>query len=258
MLISIEEKLNFTTRYRLFMYDIYKPIRSKSYSVSCEFCRIGPSICIPKLLDNALDKVVQRKRAIVKNEIFVNEGTQLDKLYIINSGAVKTYITVEDKEQINGFYLPGDIIGLDSIHSLKNNNSVKALTNTLVCELKYNELMELVSQNIHTRDTLLKLMSEDIHDVKKLILSFSQKNAEEKVASFIYSLYIRYARRAHVSLNIKLAMSRSDIANYLGLTIETISRILTRMQDLNILTARGKYITINNLTALIKFAEYHK
>ena len=129
---------------------------------------------------------------------------------------------------------------------------------TLVCELKYNELIGLVSQNTHMQNTLLKLMSEDIQDYQQLILCFSQKNAEEKVATFIYSLYLRYARRGHISLNIKLSMSRSDIANYLGLTIETISRILTRMQDLNILTARGKYISIKDLSALIKFAEYHK
>lgn len=240
------------------MQNIYKTIRSKSYSVSCELCRIGPSICIPKLLNNALDTVVNCKHAFSKDEIIVNEGTALDRFYIINAGALKTYITVEGEEQINGFYLPGDIIGLDSIHSLKYNCSVKALTNSLICELKYEELMTLVSQNTHVRDTLFKLMSEDIHDFKKLILCFSQKNAEERVGMFIYSLYSKYARRGHVSLNIKLSMSRNDIANYLGLTIETISRILTRMQDLNILTARGKYITIKNLPALIKFAEYHK
>lgn len=240
------------------MHDIYKPIRSKSYSVSCEFCRIGPSICIPKLLENTLDNFINRKKEIAKNQVIVDEGTPLDNIYIINSGAVKTYITVNGKEQINGFYLPGDIIGLNSIHNLKYNNSVCALTNTLVCELKYNELIGLVSQNTHMQNTLLKLMSEDIQDYQQLILCFSQKNAEEKVATFIYSLYLRYARRGHISLNIKLSMSRSDIANYLGLTIETISRILTRMQDLNILTARGKYISIKDLSALIKFAEYHK
>jgi len=101
---------------------------------------------------------------------------------------------------------------------------------------------------------ILDLMSKDILNYQKLILSYSQKNAEEKLASFIYSLYLRYAQRGHTSLNIKLSMSRSDIANYLGLTIETVSRILTRMQETEILSVKGKYISIKNISALTRLA----
>ncbi|OTP89622.1 transcriptional regulator FNR, partial [Gilliamella apicola] len=89
------------------------------------------------------------------------------------------------------------------------------------------------------------------YNFQKLVLCYSQKKADERLAYFIYSLYKRYEKRGHTSLNIKLSMSRTDIANYLGLTIETVSRILTKFQELDILSVKGKYIFIKNLNALI-------
>ncbi|WVD68690.1 fumarate/nitrate reduction transcriptional regulator Fnr [Orbus wheelerorum] len=235
------------------MQDIYKPLRSKSYSVPCELCSIG-SMCIPMLLNNTLHTVLNRKHEFTKDQVVIHEGTPFQKLFIIHSGALKTYVTVNGVEQINGFYLPGDIVGLDSISNNKYNNSIKALTNTLTCELEYDEVKKLISQNAQVRDMILDLMSKDILNYQKLVLSYSQKNAEEKLASFIYSLYSRYAQRGHTSLNIKLSMSRSDIANYLGITIETVSRILTRMQETEILSVKGKYISIKNISALARLA----
>lgn len=240
------------------MHNIYKSIRSRSYSVPCELCSLGPALCIPMLLNNNLNDIVKRKQAFAKNQIIINEGSTFLKLYIIHSGAVKTYVTINGNKQINGFYLPGDIIGLDSFNTKKYNNTVETLTETFICEISFDELMQVVMENHCARDMLFNLMSEEILNYQKLILCYSQKKAEEKLATFIYSLYLRYAHRGHTSLNLKLAMSRNDIANYLGLTIETISRILTHMQELNILFAKGKYITIKNLSALIEIAENNK
>lgn len=233
------------------MSSIYKPLRSNSYSVPCELCSFG-SICIPMLLNNSLEKVLNRKQSYLKDEVLVQKDTEFKRFYIIHSGALKTYVTTPDNiEQINGFYLPGDIVGLDSISTKIYNNNIKALTNTLVCELKYDELMSLVETNKNVRDIIFKLLSNDIYNYQKLILCYSQKKADERLATFIYSLYLRYEQRGHTSLNIKLAMSRTDIANYLGLTIETVSRCLSKFQEKNILSARGKYIFIKNLNALI-------
>lgn len=235
------------------MIDINKQLRSKSYSVPCELCSVG-SICIPMLLKNTLHTVLDRKQSFLKNEVIVKEGDPFEKFYIIHSGAVKTYVTVNGVEQINGFYLPGDIVGFDCIVTKKHNNSIKALSNTLTCELKYNELMELIVNNPDARETIFNLMSQDILNYQKLVLSYSQKNAEEKLAAFVCGLYTQYAKRGHTSLNIKLSMSRTDIANYLGLTIETVSRIFSRMQDLNILAVKGKYISIKSISALFDLA----
>ncbi|XKM14537.1 helix-turn-helix domain-containing protein [Orbaceae bacterium ac157xtp] len=236
------------------MQTIHQQLRSKSYSVPCELCNFG-SLCIPKLLDNSLDSILNRKVAFNKNETVIKQGDKLSKFYIVHSGTLKSYIEHNGIQQINGFYLPGDIVGLDAINTKTHNNSVTVLTsNTLVCELNYNELMVLISKNHEVRDLILNLLSETIADYQKLILCYSQKRADEKLASFIYSYYCRYAKRGHVSHNIKLTMSRLDIANYLGLTIETVSRILTRLQELAILTVHGRYIHIADISALIELA----
>lgn len=232
-----------------------KPIRSSSYSVQCELCSVGPSLCIPFLLNGDPQTILERKRSFAKNEILAHEKAPFEKFYIVHAGAVKTYITTKDgTEQINGFYVPGDIVGLDCISTHKYNNTIKALTNTLACELKYDELMDLIGRNERVRDMILNLMSSDIHNCQNLILHQSQKKAEEKLAMFIYTLYTRYALRGHTSLNIKLSMNRADIANYLGLTIETISRLLTRLQELKILEVKGRYLHIQNLPMLINLA----
>ncbi|OCG32267.1 hypothetical protein A9G34_06220 [Gilliamella sp. Choc4-2] len=233
------------------MQTINKNLRSKSYSVPCELCSIG-SLCLPMLLNNTLETILERKKSYSKNELLVTKNTEFTKLYIIHSGAVKTYVTTPDnKEQINGFYLPGDIVGLDSISTKLYNNNIKALTNTLVCELKYNELMALVESKECVRNMVFRLLSTDIYNYQKLVLFYSQKKAEERLAYFIYSLYKRYQNRGLSSSNIKLSMSRSDIANYLGLTIETVSRIFSKLQEQDILEVKGRYVFIKNLNALI-------
>ncbi|OCG70667.1 hypothetical protein A9G43_07320 [Gilliamella sp. Occ3-1] len=233
------------------MQDIFKTLRSKSYSVPCELCSAG-ALCIPMLLNNKLDTILQRKISYLKNEILVKAKTPFTKFYVIHSGALKTFVTTSDnQQQINGFYLPGDIVGLDSISTKVYNNNIQALSNTLVCELYYNELMSLVDTQKNVRDLICNLLSSNIYDYQKLVLCYSQKKADERLATFIYSLYQRYEKSGHSSLNIKLVMSRADIANYLGLTIETVSRNISKLQELNILTAKGKYLFIKNLNALI-------
>lgn len=233
------------------MHSIYKTLRCNSYSVPCELCSIG-RLCIPMLLNNTLENVLERKKLYLKNEIVVKSQTPLKKFYIVHSGALKTFVTThENNEQITGFFLPGDIVGLDSISTRVYNNNIQALSNTLICELYYDELIKVIDSNTDVRDLIFKLLSTDIYNYQKLVLCYSQKKSDERLATFIYSLYLRYQQRGHSSLNIKLAMSRAEIANYLGLTIETISRNLSKLQELNILTAKGKYIYINNLEALV-------
>lgn len=233
------------------MHSIYKTLRSNSYSVPCELCSIS-GLCVPRLLNNTLSSVLERKKSYSKDEIIVKAKKPLKKFFIVHSGALKTFVTTPDNnEQINGFYLPGDIVGLDAISTKVYNNNVQALSNTSICELYYDELMNMIDTHKDVRDLVLKLLSADIYNYQKLVLCYSQKKSDERLATFIYSLYLRYQQRGHTSLNIKLSMSRADIANYLGLTIETVSRNLSKMQEQNILSAKGKYIYINNLEALI-------
>ncbi|QIQ22091.1 fumarate/nitrate reduction transcriptional regulator Fnr [Zophobihabitans entericus] len=232
----------------------YKRLRSNSYSVPCELCSIG-SLCIPMIQDCTLGNLLNQKKALAKNEIAVKAGDPFNKLYVIHSGCLKSYvITNNGTQQITGFYLPGDILGYEAICENKYHNYIEALTHTLVCEVKYDRLIAFGNESASIREHNIRLMSNEILNQQRLIMIFAQKNAEERLATFVYSMYRRYAQRGHTSLNIKLAMSRADIANHLGLTIETVSRIFTRLQQAEILMVKGKYILIKNLSELIKAA----
>jgi CRP/FNR family transcriptional regulator, anaerobic regulatory protein len=225
-----------------------------NYSVPCEQCSIGP-LCMPSAQYQHSCKFSKYKITIAKNQLLVKAGQPFSKLYAVHSGCLKSYsVTKEGKEQILGFYLPGDIVGFEAMTYHKYINSVKALSNTTICEFNYHDFIAFIESNNEARSITLRLMSTEILNYQKLLLMLSQKNAEKRLASFIYSIYYRYALRGFTSTNIKLAMSRHDIANHLGLTIETISRILKRLQQLDILHVKGKHIFIKNLAELIKFS----
>jgi CRP/FNR family transcriptional regulator, anaerobic regulatory protein len=229
-------------------------IPNLSYAVPCERCSIGP-ICTPLSQDNNFRFIINDKKQMAKNQLLVKAGQPFSKLYAIHSGCLKSYsVTKEGEEQILGFYLPGDIVGFEAITYHKYINSVKTLSNTTICELNYHDFSALIETNIDVRNLTFRLMSAEILNYQQHLLMLSQKNAEERLASFIYSIYYRHSLRGCISTNIKLAMSRHDIANHLGLTIETISRILKRLQQLDILDVKGKHIFIKNLAELIKFS----
>lgn len=225
-----------------------------SYTVPCKHCSIGP-ICIPLSQANNFSFMINDKKKMAKNQLLVKAGQPFSKLYAIHSGCLKSYnVTKEGEEQILGFYLPGDIVGFEAMTYHKYINSVKTLNNATICELNYYDFSTLIQTNNEARNLTFRLMSSEILNYQQLLLMLSQKNAEKRLASFIYSIYYRYALRGFISTNIKLAMSRHDIANHLGLTIETISRILKRLQQLDILHVKGKHIFIKNLGELIKFS----
>lgn len=236
------------------METIYKQLRSTSYSISCELCSIQP-MCIPLMKEKTHCHVVNQKMCIKKNDLVITPDKPFNTLFVIHSGCLKSYTITRDKEQqITNFYLPGDIAGFEGINTHSYSNFVQALTDTQVCELKYNEFIDLIDKNSQVFKLVFNLMSAEILHQQQFILLLSQKNAEQRLGTFIYTLYKRYARRGHISFNIKLSMSRHDIAGYLGLSIETISRIFSKLQRSDILQVKGKHILIKNLQELIKFS----
>ena len=108
------------------------------------------------------------------------------------------------------------------------------------------------------RQQIMRLMSSEIKSDQEMILLLSKMNAEERLAAFIHNLSKRYSTRGFSAKEFRLTMTRSDIGNYLGLTVETISRLLGRFQKLGVLSVQGKYITINDINALIDLTGVHK
>ncbi|WP_108650763.1 FNR family transcription factor [Dongshaea marina] len=223
-------------------------IQSGGCPIRCQDCSIS-QLCIPFTLNenelDLLDHIIERKKPIQKGAELFKAGDELKSLFAIRSGSIKSYtITEQGDEQITAFHLAGDLVGFDAINDHRHPSFAQALETSMVCEIPYEVLDELSGKMPKLRQQLMRLMSNKIVYDQEMILLLSKKNAEERLAAFLFNLSMRFAQRGFSSREFRLTMTRGDIGNYLGLTVETISRLLGRFQKSEMITVKGKYITI--------------
>ena len=194
-----------------------------------------------------LDKIIQHGRPIQSGEHLYRAGDVFSSIYAVRSGSIKTYL-VDDEgvEQITGFYLPGEVLGFDGIDNSDHGCNVVALETSTVCEIPFNRLEELTLQIPTLQRHFSQLMSRQIESDHQMLLTLSKKNAEGRVATLLSSLSHRYSRRKLSPNAMRLPMSRMDIGNFLGLTIETVSRTFSRLQKEDIIGVDGREVVINN------------
>jgi cAMP-binding proteins - catabolite gene activator and regulatory subunit of cAMP-dependent protein kinases len=227
-------------------------------AIHCQDCSIS-QLCIPFSLNNSeldlLDSIIERKKPIQKGETLFKAGDELKSLFAIRSGTVKSYtITEQGDEQITGFHLAGDLVGFDAVTRLYHPSFAQALETSMVCEIPYEILDELSGKMSKLRQQIMRLMSNEIICDQEMILLLSKKNAEERLAAFLNNLSNRFSQRGFSPREFRLAMTRGDIGNYLGLTVETISRLLGRFQKIGLIKVKGKYVTILDTAALSQIA----
>jgi len=227
--------------------------------INCGNCRLN-TICLPISLQvddiDKLDDIIQRGRPLQKGEHIYRAGDPFTSVYAIRSGTVKTiYITNDGQEQVTGFYLPGEIMGMDGLANNTHTNSAIALETTAVCGIPFSRLEELSIKIPSLQRHFFQLMSQEITADQQLITLLSKNSAEERVASLLLSISSRNNRRQLSSTHFRLSMSRADMGNYLGLTVETVSRVLSRFQKQNMLAVDKKDIEILEMDALRETAK---
>lgn len=227
-------------------------------TIHCQNCSIS-QLCLPFSLNDQeltqLDNIIERKKPVQKSQVIFKSGDELQTIYAIRSGTLKSYTLSENgEEQITAFHLPGDLVGFDAIADMKHVGFAEALETSMICEIPYPVLEDLAGKMPRIRRQLLRLMSNEIKNDQAMILFLSKMSAEEKLAAFIYNLSQRYAARGFSAKEFRLTMTRGDIGNYLGLTIETISRLLGRFQKSGMISVQGKYITIHDMKELSELA----
>lgn len=231
---------------------------SHDYQVNCSSCRLN-SICLPLALESddiqLLDDIIQRSKPLQKNQHLYREGDDFQSVYAVRSGTLKAYKTTDDgREQVTGFYFPGEILGMDGISNNTHASSAKALETAATCEIPFTSLEKLSSHMPSLQRHFFQLMSREITEDQLLITLLSKNSADERVAALMLSISTRYARRKLSATQFRLPMSRVDIGNYLGLTVETVSRVFSRMQKLDIMRVDNKEIEILDTQALRKMA----
>ncbi len=226
--------------------------------VACKECSLH-QLCLPSSIDGSdlekLDRIIERKRPLKRNEHLFQVGGTFSSIYVVRSGSLKTYSpTVDGQEQVTGFHLPGELLGLDAIGKGQHPCAAKALETTSVCEVPFENLEHLTQELPTLQHQLLRLMSKEIFDDQELMLLLGKKTAEARLSAFLLSISLRFKQRGFSSTEFYLSMSRNDIANYLGLAVETVSRMFTRFQEDGIINAERKHILINNREAMQRIA----
>lgn len=214
-------------------------------------------ICLPIGINknevSALEKIIERSNVINKDQLIFKTNETFKFLFAIKTGSVKTFTVNEDgTEQITGFYLPGDVLGLDSIYSEKHNSSAITLETTSLCLIPFNNLEHIAEKIPNLGKQLLKVISKELQHENQTVGFVVNKSAETRLASFISSIAKRFKVRGYSSKEFLLSMQRKDIANYLGLTIETVSRLFTRLQKEQLIKVNRRQITILNPRGLCK------
>ena len=194
---------------------------------------------------------MRRGRPLKRGEHLFRASDQFESVFAVRSGAVKTYaLSEEGEEQVTGFYLPGEIVGMDGISTAHHMSSAKALETSSVCEIPFSRLEDLSSRIPSLQHHFFSLMSREIQADRELHMLLSKKSADDRIAALLLSLSARQQRRGLSAQRIRLPMSRYDIGNYLGLAVETVSRIFTRFQQQGMLAVEGREIEILNRESL--------
>lgn len=235
-----------------------KIIDIASIKQACSGCNLQ-QLCLPLGISGEdlqrLDALVKRHRPLARGRHVFHLGDEFHSLYAIRSGSVKTYTITEDgSEQITGFHLPGEIIGLDAISGARHPCGAKTLETTSVCDIPFQRLEELSLRIPSLARQMLRIMSREIQADEELLTLLGKKSAEERLASLLLSLSRRFQQRGFSPWEFRLSMSRNDIGNYLGLAVETVSRLFTRFQQQDLIEVRHKHIRLQNLEQLQQVA----
>ncbi|RUO46442.1 transcriptional regulator FNR [Pseudidiomarina aquimaris] len=222
--------------------------------IHCQNCSMA-TLCLPYQLSpeqtEKLDTIIQRHRPLQKRDVLIHNGEPLKFLYAVRSGSLKSYtLDSQGSEQIIDFHLPGDVIGFDGLIDGNHRSYTQALETTMLCEIPIQSLDQLSAELPGLRKQLLRVMSGELHASKTLLGTLNHHSAQQRLANFLVTLSSRFQQRGLSSRSFRLSMTRADIGNYLGLSVETVSRILTQLQQEGVLAVQNKLVEITELERL--------
>ncbi len=228
----------------------------KSSESRCQLCAVN-SICLPSGLTKnelcELENIMTTSKVVEKNQQLFNDGEEFHSLYIVHSGMFKNSSLDENgKERILRFSLPGEIMGLDGIHAESYQSTAIALTTSSYCKIPFNQLLDVSEDFPIIQRNLLKIMSKEIYSNKKTYIDLG---STAKLALFIYNISQRFKNRGYSEKEFYLPISQRDIANYLGMAEETLSRIFKKLQKLGAVSYKKHILTIVNKQQLKEIAQ---
>jgi CRP/FNR family transcriptional regulator, anaerobic regulatory protein len=227
---------------------------------TCSSCRLR-DICMPVGLSSKemalIDQMVSTRLKIKRGEPLFRIGNRFKSLYTIRSGFFKTSISTTDgREQVSGFYMAGELLGMDGLAQEQHTCTARALEDSEVCVLHI-QLINDLAHDIHALQShVQKVMSREIVQDHDHMFLLGSMHANARVATFLLNLLTRLHARGQAQDELLLRMTREDIGSYLGLTIETISRTLSKMAKSGLITVNQRKIRVLQAETLHYLAEH--
>jgi CRP/FNR family transcriptional regulator, anaerobic regulatory protein len=230
------------------------PIELARLRNACSMCSLR-ELCLPAGLGpmdiNTVDRLINRRRSVAKGGYLYRANAPLQALYAIRGGFMKTCLPHPDGgEQVAGFHMPGDLLGLDAIGAGRHMCDAAALENCEICDIPLDTLEQLSRRIPALRQHFHRILSREIVRDHHMMLLLANMRAEERLAAFLLNLSQRYAARGYSATEFILRMTRADIGSYLGLTIETVSRALSHLRREQCIEVHARRVRIINVPRL--------
>jgi CRP/FNR family transcriptional regulator len=225
------------------------PCEELASASPCQSCSLQTH-CFP-LGFHAADDVVSTRKRLQKGETLFRAGDRFNALYSIRSGSCKTVLLTEDgREQVSAYYIRGEYLGVDGIGAATHNCEAIALEDTEVCVLPFAHFEALARDSERVQRTLYRLMAQEIARERGIMLMLGTMRAEQRVAAFLLDLGRRYSERGYSSTEFVLRMTREEIGSYLGLKLETVSRLFSHLHREGLVRVQGRVVKLLDPAAL--------
>jgi len=227
---------------------------TQSIKVACSNCNLR-ELCMPLGLNEdelkRLDDLVGSRRKISRGDILYRNGEKFSALYAIRTGFFKTTVAAEDgRDQVTGFQMAGEVIGLDGIVSDHHTCDAVALEDAEVCVMNFDRLEDLSREINALQRHVHKIMSREIVRENGVMLLLGSMRADERLAAFLLNLVQRLHARGFSKSELILRMTREEIGSYLGLKLETVSRTFSKFVEEGIVEVKQRHVRILNPDAL--------
>jgi CRP/FNR family transcriptional regulator len=231
-------------------------IRLEPFKVACASCNLR-ELCMPVGMSNEqlerLDAIIATRKTVPRGEALFHAGDGFTALYAVRTGFFKTCVSSEDgRDQVTGFQMAGELIGLDGIGTDHHTCDAVALEDSQVCVIPYHQLEDLSRELSDLQRHFHRIMSREIVRDHGVMLLLGSMRAEERLAAFLLNLTQRLRARGFSGSSLILRMTREEIGSYLGLKLETVSRAFSRFQDEGILSVKQRQIEVLDADALQK------
>ncbi|HMV21073.1 MAG TPA: fumarate/nitrate reduction transcriptional regulator Fnr [Rhodocyclaceae bacterium] len=219
-----------------------------SLRAACSQCNLR-ELCLPYGLSEQevrkLDSMVAAKRRLRRGQHMYRAGDPFEAIYAIKTGFFKTDVLLEDgRDQVTGFQMAGEILGMDGIGTEAHTCNAVALEDSEVCVIPFNQLEQLSSEIRALQHHFHKVMSREIVRDHGVMMLLGTMRAEERLAAFLLNLSQRFTARGYSPQEFHLRMTREELGSYLGLKLETVSRAFSRFQDDGLISVQQKHIRI--------------